>query len=707
MTAQFINAAPTTNMQGIQDKSARTLVPVVEALPTHLPKIYIFAQKGTTLPQLVDGEARNRIYGADSFDMRKPWANHATDLCNVLIAAPNSVMAQRVKPADAKTATLRVYLDVLPTKVQDFQRNLDGSIKKDAITGLPVPVTGPGASIDGYKVKFVVEEVLALTEASLTPEDTFGAGVVKAGDQTDATTSTQSQKIPFMDLEVDSFGAYGSNTGLRIWAPTAVSAGAVDGRILTNEKVYPYRIACMQRDSALTTPKVLSTLGGEQYVDFSLKEGVINRTVDKQMFIGDVFLQAYEKKNDPKYAPVFGPFGRFHLYQANVAAFLEDFYAAELPHNGLFGDFKGTPTVPVADEEHLFNIFGGVSSAGVPYHSYQILSGAGTVRFTESATVYARGGADGTMTNAVFDALVSAEVLEYANPLSVLQDMAKYPEAIIYDSGFGLQTKYDLMSVMALRKDIAVALTTFTVGGKTLTASEDSALALALRTRARNYPESEFYGTSTCRCVIVARSGKRISSQFTKPLPLIIEFAAKAARFMGASNGKWKSVYGMDQDPNNLVADFTDVSVTFTPLTVRNGDWANGLIWVEHMGRQSLYFPAFKTVYDDDTSVLNSFITMMACVELQKVGDRARRKYSGNSKLTAGQLIERVNEYVVENTVGRFDDRFIIQPNTYYTAADIARGYSYTLAIKIGAPNMTTVGSLTIESYRYEDLATS
>ena len=55
--------------------------------------------------------------------------------------------------------------------------------------------------------------------------------------------------------------------------------------------------------------------------------------------------------------------------------------------------------------------------------------------------------------------------------------------------------------------------------------------------------------------------------------------------------------------------------------------------------------------------------------------------------------------------LGKFDDRFVIVPDAYFTAADEARGYSWTLRIKLYAPSMKTVMSLSIEAYRIDDLA--
>jgi hypothetical protein len=49
----------------------------------------------------------------------------------------------------------------------------------------------------------------------------------------------------------------------------------------------------------------------------------------------------------------------------------------------------------------------------------------------------------------------------------------------------------------------------------------------------------------------------------------------------------------------------------------------------------------------------------------------------------------------------------VIIPDTYFTAADLARGYSWSLNIKLYANNMKTVQTLQISAYRMEDLPTT
>lgn len=689
----IVNAAPQTISQGTQDLSTRQQVPEQEALPTHLPKIYVYTKKGPTTPQLVVGESRTQMYDADSFDPRLKWANHATELSNIINAAGNAQMLQRIKPADAAPpASIRLSLDVLPMAIPKYQRNADGSFKLDE-DGFPEQ--DGNLTVNGFRCKWVAS---AVTQPAGV--DSFGQATQGPGDQTDG--ENQSLRYPIADIRVSSFGSYGNDLGLRLWAPTLKSSTPLDDRLLTSRKVYPFRMACVGRADSNSTARVIETLYAEQFINVCLKPDVIDPNTSALVYAGDVFLDSYRDLSTPGQPLRYGSFNEFKLYDANIKSLLEDFYAAEQPIANTFSDFTGAD-----GEEYLFNIFSGQSSQGVPYHSFQLVAGStGSFKPNEGVSIFATGGTDGTMNDTAFAAAVADEVALYADRNSYLQDDAKYPESIIYDSGFPVDTKEALVDFIAVRKDTFVVLGTHVVGGPDLTASQESSLALALKTRLQMYPESDFYGTPVMRGMIVGRSGKLLTSQFRKHLPLTLEIARKAATYMGASNGKWKPGYSFDKWPNNQVTSFGDVNVTFTPSSVRNKDWANGLNWVDSFERRSLYFPALKTVYEDDTSVLNSFFTAMVCVEVQKVGKRVHRRFSGVSSLTNNQLIERVNEEVINQTTGRFDDRVTIVPKAYFTKSDEARGYSWTLPIQVYAAGMKTVMTLNVETHRIEELET-
>lgn len=690
----FENGAPMTRFLGVNDLSTTQPVIDPEAIPTHLPKVYIFAKEGPTSPQLVVGDSRSQTFNTDSFDLRNKWANHATVLCNTINAKGNFMMLQRVVPDDAAPrANVRLSLDVLRTQIDDYQRNDDGTFAVDQ-AGNYIPT---GQKINGIKAKWVTEYVPLNKDGT----SNIGMGEETPGDQVDATGSVQSKRYPIFDLEVSHIGAYGNDVGFRVWAPTTKSNQPVDSLFIQRERAYPFRMACIRRADINSSAKIVATNYAEQYVEVCLKPGSLNRVTEKEMYVGTEFIANYQSlQNSDGTPPQWGPFGQIHVYDDVLNSLLSEFYALELPLADLTGDFTHD-----ADEVYRFNIFGGCHSNGVPYHSYElVVDASNAIRLGEITNLYATGGSDGTLTDDVFAKLVAGEVAAYADPNSPLMDDAFYPESIMYDSGFPLETKYAMINFIAIRKDTAVVLSTHTVGGKTLSASEESALAIALRTRLQMFPESSYYGTMTLRGVVVGRSGILINSQYRKRLPLTIELASKAADYMGAGNGKWKSGYSFDRAPNNQIRMFSDVNVTFTPASVRNKDWDNGLVWVESYDRRALFFPALKTVYGNDTSILTSFFNMLICVELQKVGARAHREFTGADTLTNAQLINNVEKFITDKTTDRFDGRVVIQPNVTITSADATRGYSWSTAIRLYGPNMKTVQTLTVEALRLDNL---
>ena len=698
--ATIINAAPMVIQRGTQDLSARLVPREAEPTPQHLAKFYLYTKKGPTTPQLVSGAEMTQMYGIDSFDLRKKWANHATVFANLVNAEGNAVMIERVIPMDAgPESNMLLSLDVLPASVPLYQRNTDGSIKLDALNN---PIT-TGTSAVGYKAKWVLT---SLTDASgvATAEsiDKFGSATILPGDQVDTLTSTQSQRYPVLEFKASSRGAFGNNSGIRLWAPNVNSASGVSQSLISAEKTYPFLISMIRRTDSNTSPKIVETVFGEQAMTVCLKPGTIDPVSDKQMYIGDILLDNYQNTNDPKYPAFFGDFSSLAVYDNNIQTLVEMFYAAEVPFIDSFSDFTNA-----ANEEYLFNFVNGQSSQAVPYHSFQLVSDTSSTRMSEYSNIFAQSGSDGTMNDASFALLVKEKVMEYADSNSHLQDIAVNVESIIYDSGFPLATKYALCSFISERKDTFVVLSTHDVNESKLSASEEHSLAIALRTRLQMFPESDYYGTPVMRGMIVGRSGKLRNSQYAKRIPLTAEIAVKAARYMGAGDGRWKNGKHFDGAPGSIVDYVYDVSINFTPASVRNKDWDVGLNWVQSYDRRSLFFPALKTVYNDDTSVLNSFFTALAIGQLNKVANKAWREFSGVSHLTNAQLVERVNAFVTANTQGRFDDRYIIVPEAYFSEMDALRGFSWTLPIKIYSPNMLTVMTTMVQAYRIGDFASA
>lgn len=671
-----MKAAPKPILQGVDDQSGGILPVIPEQLPTHLPHVFLYTERGPLEPQLTVGAQMASLFGAKSFDLRSAYANHQTVLANTINGNGNAMIVQRMKPADAADeATLVLYLDIIADQVPEYQRSPDGSYTLDT-NGDPIPL---GTTVAGYRAIWTVEAA---------PSADLSAITSTTGILTDGAAGT-STKYPMMAFKVSDFGAYGNNVGLRLWAPTTKTSPAINEDVVTDQNSMLYRLQFIERPDATSSPNVINTLGGSKSVEFSLMDGAINKAVDQGLFIDDVVLDAY--RNLDIMPKIYGPFNELYVYHANVVTVSDMIYSVEQPN--WVADWPAT----AAEGRYLVNLVSAKTPQGIPYYNF-VVEGAlsNGVELTSTSNHYAAGGADGTMDFASFDALVANEVANYGDLTYTFMDSAYWPQSIIWDSGYSLETKKKLLVPMGRRKDMMCILSTQDASQPQNDATQETSMAIALRAAARLYPESEVYGTGVCRAIVIGHSGYLINSQWSDLLPLTIDLANKVSKFMGASNGIWKADKGFDNAPYNQVTLFKGVNCTYKDQSVYDADWDTGLNWVQYFDRRSLFFPAIQTVYDDPTSVLNAGINAFIITEIEKVAERVWRQLVGGSKLTPAQFIEKSNKLIEDGTRGRFDDRVTVVAKTFFDDIDTALGYSWSTEIELYMGKMRTVGSYTI-----------
>ncbi len=689
MPNQIVNAAPMVVQRGTQDLSTVPLPIVPEAVPQHLPKFYFYGKRGPTTPQLVVSESMYNTYGIESFDLTQKYANHVTPFINGVNAKGNMMMLQRMIPADAgPAATINLSLDVLATTVNQYQRNADGSIYLSA-NGQPNII----GSTQGFKVKWVFSYNVASSP--------LGSLAMSTGTQVDTATGATSQLYPIFQFEVGSQGAYGNNCAIRLWAPNLISDPGMDTAILINQRAYPIYLAVYTRPNSRSAPSVIPTLLGSNSVTSVLVPGLIDSLTGQEMYIQNNFIDSYQNVQNIQangMPNVYGDFGSMYTYQNNINTLIAQFFAAEVPYIGVNTDFTSNP-----EDIFMFNMISGVNSNGSPYTTFQLVDDASSVRLTDYANIYAQGGSDGTMNDALFDQLVASAVAEYGNPNSPLMDLAVNVESSLYDSGFGIATKQAMANFISIRKDTFLTLSTYVVtadGGMQLSEAEENSIAIGLRTQLQMYPESAYFGTPVVRAMIVGRNGKLLNSPWRHHVPLTYEVAIKSAAYMGAANGRWKTGSSFDCAPGSIINSMYDVNITWISDQERNNDWDVGLNWVQNYDRSSLFFPALKTVYDNDTSILNSYFVAMAICQLNKIAHAAWRQFSGVESLDNAQLADAVNLFVTDAVKNIFDGKYIVVPDTLFTEMDILRGYSWTLPISIYGPNMKTVMKTFVQAYR-------
>lgn len=677
-----LNAAPNAILNGIDDVSGRSADPAPVELPIHLPHVMILAQRGPIDALPLSSADALRIYGDETFNYRSKYAKHTTALAKeCFFPNANIVMFQRVLGEGAARAAIGIGIDVIEKQLPVYERNADGSYALDS-SGAKIDT---GAKIDGIVGKWVIYPVLA---------DEIGKAKVRAG--TMVNGSVQSQIYPMFEGLVSHFGGYGDNVGLRLWSPTTQDAAPINDTIVNECNAYLYRLAFLERANSKSTPVLQRGLADQTYVEFGLQPGMYYEPTRTKYDADKVIIPSYRSVDrSTGYAPEYGPFEKFKIYHDNVKTLSEMVFANEAPHQGW-----------TEDGIYMVNLIGGHDINGNPYHTFSLLDVFdGGLPLNEQATHYATGGKDGAVDDKAFDDACFTEFQNYGSLNNEFLDIARFPQSCVYDSGFSIKTKNAMMKVIGARKDIWGAWATQDVSQVQNDASTESSMAVALRSALEMYPEATLYGTPVVRGIIVGHSGYLINSEYDKLVPGTFEIAYNISRWAGSGDGRLKGRYSPDVDPNNRVKLLRDVNCTWKSERVRNKDWDNGLVWFQSYDWLSLFCPGMQTVYKDDTSVLNSLLNMVICVEVQKVCFRVWRKFTGRSNMTNLQYEEASNKEITEQTKGRFDERVVIVPETYHSARDIQLGYKNSAKVHVYAPNMKTVSEFTVVSHRMEELS--
>lgn len=719
-----MKATPRAILKGILDQSAQRIPVERKQLPQHLPVFFLLTEKGETV-EIVGGAAAKEIYGDKTFENTSNFYNHQTVGANIALSAGNQIMVVPVKLPAAKKATVRLSAEVVTATV-------DGKLKTRIVwhanhydpdnedTG-----TGRGDLNPAYRQGTVAADLTNTKLGEITDPD----------DQ--KTYNTPSALYPIFDFEVESKGEYGNRFGFSITAPTEENTFPTDYALSQSLKNFIYRLQLFKKSTASANPSFIYNNHSESFTDFVLEHGVVNKATNIDLSFGEVITEFYSENDDAEKPPTKGPFPRVAIYQDNIehiAKMIAEGYEVEAMNaDGTRKKFKvpGVYSTPTEAKENLYmvNIFTGEDFHGKKYETVDLNSSRmfGGIRFGRDSVIYAQGGTDGfpTTSGAVdklkllktFDETVREWCTNF-NDKNPLYDSAKYPFAALWDTGFSMETKKALLLPVGQHKRIWTTLGTHAVADyKTpdlkdefyvkpaLSGAEEISVGMILKSAALLLPESEEFGTPTVRVGIVSRSGHLRDKSSRDRLPLTLELLNMVCKYCGRGNGAWDPKYAFDVNPGNIVELFKDVNVTYQSTAAYNKSWDAGIMWVQNYDTNSCFFPAFRTVYPNDTSVLTSYISMMACCYLERVCEIVWRQLVGNGKLTDDQFIEESNRLIAEEVNGKFDNRFRIEPNTYYTSADKLLGYQWSTDIHFYANNMKTVGSFTIAAKRMSDYA--
>lgn len=704
----LFNGTPLIIFGGTDDQSEDQIEVTAIPRPQHLPVYFIQSQRGPLEPQIVFGGQRDLMYGSASFSESGLYTNHQTIASNVSQAAANSHMLWRV--SSGQNASLLLSLEVTPVDVPIYTRDTFGQIVYD-LDGAPIPVA-PSQTTPGYKLRWIAGE------------STGALGASTITSYTQAGASAPTMVYPIIEAIVDNPGAFGDNIGIRLFADTLT--GSIDTVTMDFNKAFPYRMVLVENTGNSSSPKLLPTISNDRSVTVSLSPTAVLRSSGTRVssYIETVIATQYQNLTDARYSLRYSPFGNnFKLYENNVTQVLQQLATAERTY------LAANPTVVTGVTSEalasqggygLINLVSARAANDVPYYAIAMDEADlpnSSVRLTQYTSVYARGGSDDIMSVEDYELAVVEAVRRYADCLDPVQDIARRPETILYDTGFTMATKLELPAFVSQRPDLNLVLSTHVdsneVRGYTgvntgssiaLSMAEEVANASLLQNRARLIPESEIYGTPTARVMIVAGSGVIRNSEWRKRVPVTMDTIYKAGVYMGASDGKWNKNGRFSRAPGNIISMLTDITVPWVPVEPRVRNWDAGINMVLAYNEMFYAMPAYQTVYPNDSSILNNWLATLAIAYLNKIAHAAWREFRGVDDLSDADLENSLNNFVKAKIDGIWDDRYLVIPNAEVTADDQNRTTSWHLNVDFGGTGSKQIEIVHITAYKRADL---
>lgn len=714
-TPRFIN-------HGVDDKSARQLPLTPEQQPQHLPLVFLLSELSEKV-SIASGAYLKTLYGDQTLDNMSKFYNHQSVLASYMLEAANQCMVVPIKMPNAKKSSLRLGVEVTATTVTG-----SNGLRKNVLrlvwhaTEIPAGEYAQGKVITQYR---------AGTTRSTVGNKRLGILV----DNTGREYQSPSIYLPILDFEPEARGEYGNRLGIAFEAPMITDNMPTDDGLAERLNAFIFRMTLYKRNPTSVTPTITRNRWAETSSDFVFKPNAVDTRSGLAMFFAERLSEDYSDGGSDDLPPRYPPFHQPGIYQDNIETLLmligddQTVTATALTSTGA-KDFtvKGLFKTQEETRQKMYsiNFLTGKDYYGDAYPNLLMEDSYifGGISFGRDSVIYARGGSDGFPTNSsgtvdemetlrLYDQAVRNWCEDY-NEYNPLFDSAIYPFNMIYDSGFSMDTKMALLKPMSVTKRVITVLSTQSVADygdnqKTYfkeippnTAAQEIAIASRLNSAARLYPESVLYGTETCRVAIVGRCGILRDARYRGYLPLSISLAHKLARYAGAGDGYMKREYAPDSESGRIDTLFKNINITYQPTTAYDESWSAGMIWVQNFDRTSVFFPAYQTVYSDSTSVLDSLLFVLAATYVTRVCEHVWRILVGNGLYGKMKFTEVSDQLITEMTQNRFDSRYDVVPNTYYTSGDEQRGYSWTTKVAMYADVNRLVNQFNVESHRRE-----
>lgn len=617
------------------------------AQPLHVPFFFIQAEKGPINVPVEDVyDNLVKIFGSRTFDPTGPFWTHQNLF---VMAASKAAKVTVIRLADqtAVPASLVVELTATKGQIPVYKTDASGDRVVDT-TGAWVHDTntdGSPKTAEGWTLSLGTR-----TLKSTESYDNLGKTVLA----TDAQQNPTSIKVPVIAQAGRYAGSAVNRDGQLLYSTRSVGVATSSSAV----KSAWLRFAPIQFPYGNTVYSRISDTYGSTYNDVSLAATALNSITMQDMALSAIL--------DANYVTSDG----VNLLDADTAVYSDEL--SELLELVLTaGDTEASPF----DVDFLT----GISTAGTYYQFIAIDQTSVTAANLNSTLVpvMLSGGSDGSLGNTAFQDQLDAWIAG-GGSLEFL-DIFNHPLTHFYDSGFRMTTKYNMVSLLTLRDDIAGDWSTQDASAPLNTPSADTSAGASLMTRLQTNPESVIFGTDAMRASIYMQAGQlAIGSVYGKVVPTTY---ARLLKRVETDSGDHQ-VGTPKGRPNSEVKVFKTLNWSAATPLQKQTNWDACLNSLSSCARNVKFWSDIRTIYPDQTSLLSDDVMRDRLVYTKHIVRDVWTYFAGRDDAPS-ELWTQIETQIKNRITYAFNNSLNVTVTVGQTYLDEQRGYSTTVTVTI------------------------
>lgn len=662
----------------VKDLSIYTPTPV-ETLPLFRPLIIMPAQQGVLNTPVWCSTYTDAVkkFGAETFNkLNSTYFSRASVYLNNIFQYSGAFIARVADSASAAKAYIIFELVVedrtaIPATIPVYMEDQDGGLRTLDTNGDWIQETDDEGPVytTGYRMYWKLRSTM--TAGELAKADPLAGLEIVTSTKTETIDAVEYsipvKTYPMFAIEAVNPGVWGNDLAFSLFFDT----NANDSDVVDRCGTVFYSLAPIRKDYGLSTTAPIRDINNYTGVDFAVKPNVTDPSTTQQVSITEVMAKQYD-------ADV--PF-RIVAYNANFETVGGLVMATENAGEGRSSEIPNAWYV---------NPLTGMHPDGRYYDTVQILTApeagyTGVVSMFSTTRHYLLNGADGSLTENNVETMITQFLQLSTNPTIV--DRLRYPFNYLFDTGYSLALKKVMLDFMATREDVRVSVATQICANDPNDMAADLATGETLREYALLMRESVVMGTEACRASIWAHCGIPLNGNNTI-VPLNLWDAIKHAQY--------HSLTYLNEEPaglpNSLVECFDIDTINWIPSSEQTKStwWNKAINYLAYANMTQIHYPAVRSVYPYDTSVLVRNVFTDGIVYLKQLVLTKWAKYA-DVQAPFEQIAGVIKEDLQTSIGLMFNGKYSFTVTVYRTEEEINLGYVTHVAIEITGPAVQRV----------------